>query len=133
MRRILVIEDDEPIAAILERGLGLAGYDVVVETDGKDGQERWAVGGFAAVLLDVMLPGADGLDIAAERRAAGDATPVLLVTARDDERLLRRAQQVGVDAVLVKPFEYRVLLERVADLIARRAEPVAGAADRLDE
>jgi DNA-binding response OmpR family regulator len=90
MKRLLVIEDDEPIADLLERGLRLAGYEVVIETDGQAGLERWTLGGLAAVILDVMLPGANGLDIATERRAAGDRTPVLLLTARDDATRDRR-------------------------------------------
>jgi DNA-binding response OmpR family regulator len=133
MKRLLVIEDDEPIARILDQGLRLAGYDVVIETDGRDGSRRWANGGFAAVILDVMLPGVNGLDIAAERRLQGDRTPILLLTARDDDEVRRRASLVRVDAMMVKPFAYQDLLERVAALSSVRAEPVAGAADRLDE
>jgi DNA-binding response OmpR family regulator len=131
VKRLLVIEDDEPIAAILERGLRLAGYDVVVETDGQLGRERWAQGGLAAVILDVMLPGANGLDIAAERRAAGDRTPVLLLTARDDASVRRQAGLVGVDAMIVKPFVYTELLGRIADL-TRIPEAVPAAPDGLD-
>jgi DNA-binding response OmpR family regulator len=132
VKRLLVIEDDEPIAAILEHGLRLAGYDVVVETDGQLGRERWAQAGLAAVILDVMLPGANGLDIATERRAAGDRTPILLLTARDDASVRRRAAEVGVDAMMVKPFVYRELLDRIAALTVRSVEPVSGPTDGLD-
>jgi DNA-binding response OmpR family regulator len=132
MKRLLVIEDDEPIADLLARGLGLAGYEVVVETDGHAGLERWAQGGLAAVILDVMLPGANGLDIAAERRTAGDRTPILLLTARDDAGVRRQAAELGIDALMVKPFVYRELLDRLASLTRRDVEPVAGTADRLD-
>lgn len=131
--RLLVIEDDEPIAMLLDRGLRLAGYDVVVEMDGAAGRARWLEGGFAAIVLDVMLPGSNGLELCAERRAAGDQTPVLLLTARDDDAVRSQATQAGVSAMLVKPFVYQELLERVADLAARRPEAVARAAHRLDE
>ena len=130
--RLLVIEDDEPIAMLLERGLRLAGYDVLVEMDGPGGRARWLEGGFATIILDVMLPGANGLDLCAERRAAGDRTPVLFLTARDDDAVRRQASQVGVSAMLVKPFVYRELLECLADLVTLRPEAVAGAAHRLD-
>lgn len=133
MKRLLVIEDDEPIALLLERGLRLAGYDVVVKMDGPAGRSSWLEGGFAAVVLDVMLPGANGLELCAERRAAGDRTPVLLLTARDDDVVRSRASQVGTSAMLVKPFVYRELLECLADLVDRRPEAVTGAAYRLDE
>jgi DNA-binding response OmpR family regulator len=133
MKRLLVIEDDEPIADLLERGLRLAGYEVVIETDGQAGLERWTLGGLAAVILDVMLPGANGLDIATERRAAGDRTPVLLLTARDDATIRRQATELGIDAMMVKPFVYRELVTRLADLTRQDVEPVAGPADRLDE
>jgi len=131
--RLLVIEDDEPIAKLLERGLRLAGYDVVVEMDGAGGRARWLEGGYATIILDVMLPGANGLDLCAERRAAGDETPVLLLTARDEDAVRREASQVGASATMAKPFVYRELLDRVADLVAGRPEAVAGASNRLDE
>jgi len=131
MKRLLVIEDDEHIARVLDQGLRLAGYDVVVETDGQEGHVRWAVGGFAAVILDVMLPGANGLDIAAERRRQGDDTPILLLTARDDDTVRQRAPELGIEAMIVKPFAYGDLVARLADLTSR-PEAVARAPDRLD-
>jgi DNA-binding response OmpR family regulator len=132
MKRLLVIEDDEPIADLLARGLRLAGYEVAVETDGQAGLERWAQGGLSAVILDVMLPGANGLDIAAERRMAGDRTPILLLTARDDAGVRRQATELEIDALMVKPFVYRELVARLADLTGRDIEPVPGSTHRLD-
>ena len=133
MARLLVIEDDEPIATILERGLRLAGYDVVVEADGVGGRARWSEGGFAAVVLDVMLPGASGLELCAERRAAGDTTPVLLLTARDDDAIRRQAPEAGASLVMVKPFVYVELVAALRDLVTGRPKAVTGAAHRLDE
>jgi DNA-binding response OmpR family regulator len=130
--RLLIIEDDDPIARLLERGLRLAGYEVVVETDGWGGRARWHQGGYDAVILDVMLPGANGLELCMERRAEGDRTPVLLLTARDDDALRRQAAEAGASALMVKPFVYGELLDRLVELIGGRPEAVAGAADGLD-
>lgn len=108
--RILVIEDDEPVAGVLERGLRLAGYQVAIADDGPAGLARWAEGGWSAVVLDLMLPGMDGIEVCRGRRAEGDVTPVLLLTARDDEVLRRAAVAAGVDRVMTKPFAYAELL-----------------------
>ncbi len=108
--RVLVVEDDRPIASVLERGLAIAGYEVTIAEDGPTGLARWADGGWSAVVLDMMLPGLDGLAVCATRRAAGDRTPVLLLTARDDERLREAASDAGADAFLTKPFAYAELL-----------------------
>jgi two-component system OmpR family response regulator len=116
--RVLVIEDDPPIASVLVRGLALAGYVVDVAEDGPSGLDAWSGGGWSAVVLDVMLPGMDGIAVCAARRAAGDRTPVLLLTARDDDALRDAARACGADAFLTKPFAYADLLatlERISD------------------
>jgi DNA-binding response OmpR family regulator len=117
--RILVVEDDPPIASVLERGLRLAGYVVDVAEDGPSGLARWAGGAWSAVVLDVMLPGMDGVEVCATRRAAGDATPVLLLTARDDDDLREAARAAGVDAFLTKPFVYAELLDSLERITHR--------------
>jgi DNA-binding response OmpR family regulator len=132
MARILVIEDDVPIGGVLERGLRLAGHDVIVEGGGREGWHRWVDGGFDAIILDLMLPGANGLELCAERRRAGDRTPVLLLTARDEEAVRRQARDAGASAVMTKPFVYADLVAWVARAVGERSEPVAGPADRLD-
>jgi two-component system response regulator MprA len=114
--RVLVVEDDPPIASVLERGLELAGYEVEVVLDGPAGLSRWADGGWHVVVLDVMLPGMDGVAMCAARRADGDRTPVLLLTARDDERLRSGAGAAGADAFLTKPYAYADLLATLARL-----------------
>ena len=117
--RILVVEDDAGIARILRRGLSLQGLEVEVAEDGPRGREAWATGGFDLVILDVMLPGVDGIDLCAERRAAGDGTPVLVLTAREDDSIRGRGRAAGADAFLAKPFAYAELLETVGRLIGR--------------
>lgn len=120
---VLVVEDDAPIAGMLERGLALAGYIVEVAPDGPTGFARWSGGGWAAVVLDVMLPGMDGVALCAARRAEGDRTPVVLLTARDDEALRESAARAGVDAFLTKPFAYAELVATLARVTSTRPDP----------
>jgi DNA-binding response OmpR family regulator len=117
---VLVIEDDRPIAIVLERGLTLAGYGVEVAEDGPTGLARWSEGGWSVVLLDMMLPGMDGLAVCAARRAQGDRTPVVLLTARDDEALRDAARAAGADEFLTKPFVYGELLATLERLSGPR-------------
>jgi DNA-binding response OmpR family regulator len=118
-KRVLVVEDDQPIAGVLERGLSLAGYVVEVAEDGPSGLARWADGRWSAVVLDMMLPGLDGIEVCARRRAAGDRTPVLLLTARDAEQLRSSAGAAGADAFLTKPFAYADLLATLERISGR--------------
>jgi DNA-binding response OmpR family regulator len=111
--RILVVDDDPKIARLLQRGLSLKGFEVTVAEDGARGREAWAAGGFDLVLLDVMLPEVDGLSLCAERRVAGDRTPVILLTARDDDELREWAMALEVSDHIVKPFGYADLVARV--------------------
>jgi DNA-binding response OmpR family regulator len=118
--RALVIEDDLRIAALLRRGLALKGIDVTVAEDGARGRAAWQCDGFDVVLLDVMLPEVDGIALCAERRAAGDRTPVIILTARDDEETRARGMAAGATDYLVKPFAYGDLIRRVELLLAAR-------------
>jgi two-component system copper resistance phosphate regulon response regulator CusR len=122
-RRVLVVEDDPGIAGVLRRGLALHGLEVDVALDGTDGRAAWATGTFDLVVLDVMLPGVDGVDLLAERRAAGDLTPVILLTARDDDRVRARGLAVGADAFVVKPFAYTELVGLIDRLGSRSISP----------
>jgi two-component system response regulator QseB len=114
--RVLVVEDDPRIRSIIDRGLRLAGHLPTLAGSLLRGREHWRTGTFDVVLLDVMLPDGDGLDLLAERRAAGDRTPTLLLTAREESELHQRAVSVGADDYLAKPFAYRDLLDRVERL-----------------
>ena len=115
--RVLVIEDDAKIGAILVRGLGLKDIDVTLAEDGLAGREAWATGNFDLVLLDVMLPGIDGISLCAERRAAGDTTPVILLTARGEEDVYRRGLAAGATGYITKPFAYTDLTARVLAIL----------------
>lgn len=115
--RILVIEDDAAIRAMLDRGLRLAGYEPTMAQDLAAGRELWG-DGFDLVLLDVMLPDGNGLELLAERRASGDATPAVLLTAREETQLRERAALAGATAFISKPFAYDELLAVVERLTA---------------
>ena len=116
--RILVVEDDPGVRAVVERGLRLAGHIPTMTVDLAGGRAAWAAGSFDLVLLDVMLPDGDGLALLAERRLAGDQTPTLLLTAREESELHQRAAVAGATDYLAKPFAYAdllILVDRLTD------------------
>lgn len=118
--RILVIEDDQAVAGVLQRGLVLVGYAVAIAEDGPAGLRSWTDGVWSAIVLDVMLPGMDGVAVCAARRAAGDRTPVLLLTAREDESLRQAGLAAGADALMTKPFAYAELLATLRQIVTDR-------------
>jgi len=103
MAQILVVDDEPAVRRALERALRLDKYDVDLAVDGEEALDRLAERPVDAVILDVMMPGVDGLEVCRRMRAAGDRTPVLMLTARDaiDDRVL--GLDVGADDYLVKP------------------------------
>ena len=113
MGRVLVIEDDVAIANLLRRGLGLVGHETTIREDGSAGREAWKSGDFDLVLLDVMLPEVDGITLCTEMRAAGDDTPVILLTARDEHEAEAWREAAGADDYVGKPFDFEELLSRV--------------------
>ena len=122
---ILVIEDEETIAAAVAARLEKEGYDVVVAADGLDGIERFRKETPDLVVLDLMLPGMDGLEVC--RRIQSERyVPVLMLTARNDETDILVGLGVGADDYVTKPFSPRELVARVKTLL-RRVER-AGAA-----
>ena len=119
--RILVVDDDERIAASVRRALTYEGYDVDVAHDGEDALRAARQIGPDLVVLDVMLPGIDGVEVCRKLREAGDVL-VLMLTARDAVPDRVRGLDAGADDYLVKPFAYEELLARVRSLL-RRTEP----------
>jgi DNA-binding response OmpR family regulator len=117
--RILVVEDEEAIASVLKRGLEEAGYVVTVAVDGKLGLELASTRPYHLVILDLMLPGIDGMSICREIREARNSVPILMLTARDavDDRVT--GLEIGADDYLPKPFEFKELLARVHALLRR--------------
>jgi len=117
--RILVVEDDGKMAELLRRGLTGQGHTVDVATDGLKGLEKAQAMSFDVIVLDVMLPGVDGLHVAKRLRASGIRTPILMLTARDSVPDIVRGLDVGADDYLTKPFSFEVLAARLR-VIARR-------------
>jgi len=119
--KILVVDDDERIAASVRRALIYEGYDVEVAHDGEAALEAARRLNPDLVVLDVMLPGIDGVEVCRRLRAAGDVA-VLMLTARDAVSDRVRGLDSGADDYLVKPFAYEELLARVRSLL-RRNDP----------
>jgi len=122
MAHILVVDDEPAVRRALERALRLEKYEVELATDGEEALDRLAEHPADAVILDVMMPGVDGLEVCRRLRAAGDKTPVLMLTARDaiDDRVM--GLDVGADDYLVKPFALRELQARLRALLRRVGE-----------
>jgi DNA-binding response OmpR family regulator len=118
--RILVIEDDSKMAELLGRGLAAEGHRVDIAPDGSSGYQKATTGGpFDAILLDIMLPGADGFALTKRLRSEGLDTPILILTGRDGARDVVRGLDLGADDYLTKPFSFDVLLARLR-VITRR-------------
>lgn len=120
--RVLVIEDEPKVARALEGGLKRAGYEVALARSGEDGFFRASAESFDLVLLDLMLPGRDGVEVLGALRRRAVKTPVLILTARDtvDDRV--QGLDAGADDYLVKPFAFPELLARIRVLL-RRGRP----------
>lgn len=121
--KLLIVEDQPKTGQYLRQGLSEAGFSVELATEGNTGQHLALTGDYALLILDVMLPGRDGWQIVQAVRAAGLATPVLFLTARDavDDRV--QGLELGADDYLVKPFAFAELLARVRTLLRRGAAP----------
>jgi len=118
--RVLLVEDDEMIGHSLREALTRQGWSVDWVKEGVLAQSALADGGYACVLLDLGLPQRDGAEVLRRARAAGETTPVLVLTARDglDDRV--DGLDLGADDYLVKPYELRELLARMRAVIRRR-------------
>jgi two-component system OmpR family response regulator len=119
--RILVVEDDVKIARAVRRGLEQEGYAVDVAHDGERAMDAALARAYDALVLDVMLPGVDGVTVCREMRRRDRWTPVLMLTARDAIADRVRGLDAGADDYLVKPFAFGELLARVRALVRRGA------------
>ena len=117
--RILVVEDEQKVANALREGLEGERYDVVVERTGEDAFFRLTIEAFDLILLDLGLPGRDGLQILSTLREKGVKTPVLVLTARDTLEDRVAGLDSGADDYLVKPFAFAELLARIRALLRR--------------
>jgi DNA-binding response OmpR family regulator len=118
--RVLLVEDDEMIGQSLREALSAQGWSVDWVKDGQLAESAWADGDYACVLLDLGLPRRDGVEVLRQARSRGDATPVLVLTARDgvDDRV--NGLDLGADDYLLKPYQLRELLARMRAVIRRR-------------
>ena len=121
MAHILVVEDEHHLAEGLRFNLEADSHDVTVVGDGETALRRLTErpGHFDAVILDIMLPGRDGFDVAGELRRSGDFVPILMLTARGRADDILRGFESGADDYLPKPFDLQILLARVRGLLRR--------------
>jgi DNA-binding response OmpR family regulator len=126
--RALVVEDELPVRELLRLHLELAGFDVEESADGRDALRRVRESAFNLVILDVMLPGLDGVSLCRAIRAGGPnaSAPILMLTARDTESDKVLGLESGADDYLTKPFGIRELLARVGAITRRHARNVEG-------
>ncbi|SHL34334.1 two-component system, OmpR family, response regulator MtrA [Pseudonocardia thermophila] len=117
----LVVEDEPQMADIVEYILQTDGLDVRLARDGAQGWEQWSAGGIGLVVLDIELPGPNGLELCTRIRAAS-SVPILVLTARTDTQSVIAGLEAGADDYVTKPFHPRVLSLRVQALL-RRAQP----------
>jgi len=117
--KLLLVEDDVKVASAVARGLRAEGFAVEVSHDGDDGLWRATEGSYDLIVLDLMLPGANGFRICADLRQQGDWTPILMLTAKDGELDEAEALETGADDYLTKPFSFPVLVARIRALLRR--------------
>ena len=133
---MLVVEDERPIRELLRLHLSLAAFDVIELGDGKEALDRTRTDAFQLILLDLMLPGLDGVTLCRAIRSGGpnQATPILMLTALDTEADKVLGLESGADDYLTKPFGVRELLARVGALMRRTRlveEPADAGAPRI--
>jgi two-component system OmpR family response regulator len=117
--RVLLVEDETDLAEAVATGLRAEGFEVDVSNDGLDGLWRAQEHDYAAILLDIMLPGMNGYRICAALREHGNDTPILMLTAKSGDHDLAEALDTGADDYLSKPFSFVVLIARLRALLRR--------------
>jgi two-component system, OmpR family, response regulator len=131
--KLLLVEDDAKIAAAVRRGLEAEGFSVEVAADGDDGLWKATEHAYDLIVLDILLPGRNGFRLCADLRAAGDWTPILMLTAKDGKLDEAEGLDTGADDYLTKPFSFEVLVARIRALLRRTGgrDPVPVAVDDL--
>jgi two-component system response regulator MprA len=124
--QILVVDDDRAVREALERALGLEGYDVELAADGGEALASVERHEPDAIVLDVLMPGVDGLEVCRALRKAQSRIPILMLTVRDDLDDRIEGLDAGADDYLGKPFELEELLARVRALLRRTAPGTSG-------
>jgi two-component system OmpR family response regulator len=130
--KVLLIEDEEPFGQALNQGLSEEGFEVEWATDGATGVSLAEAHRFDVIVLDLLLPRMNGFKVCERLRAAGDWTPILVLTAKQGEWDETEALETGADDYLTKPFSFPVLVARLRVLLRRRDRenpPVLAAGD----
>lgn len=122
MQRILVIDDDPAVTSLLKRGLSYEGFAVETAASGEAGLARARHYAPDLIILDIMMPGLDGLEVLQRVRAADAKLPVLFLTAKDAPMDQVQGLEAGADDYVVKPFTFEVLLARVKALLRRQSD-----------
>ncbi len=130
--RILVVDDDQRLRELLRRYLDEQGFTVLVAENGATMNKLWTRERFDLLVLDLMLPGEDGLTICRRLRGAGDNTPIIMLTAKGEEVDRIIGLEMGADDYLPKPFNPRELLARINAVMRRRGTPEAPGAPAGD-
>ncbi len=117
--RILVVEDEKKVASFIKRGLEQESYAVDIVHDGVEGEHYARVNDYDSIILDIMLPKKNGLDVLKDLREAGVDTPVILLTARDSVEDRVKGLNLGADDYLVKPFAFEELIARLNVMMRR--------------
>jgi two-component system, OmpR family, response regulator len=117
--KLLLVDDDAALRNALRRGLTAEGFAVEIAENGPDGLWRGREGAYDLILLDIMLPGANGYRVCADLRRSGVRTPILMLTAKDGDLDEAEALDTGADDYLRKPFSFPVLVARIHALLRR--------------
>lgn len=117
--KILVVDDEKRIAESIKQGLEMNGYAVDVEHDGEDGYNAARADEYDAIVLDVMMPAMNGYEVAKKLREDGNKTPILMLTAKDQNKDVVSGLDSGADDYLAKPFSFEVLNARIRALLRR--------------
>lgn len=122
MKKILLIEDESNVVSLLKRGLEEEGYDISVAMDGTSGYEMGSKHNFDLMIVDIMLPGMNGIDICRKLRQQKISSPILMLTALGSTENIVAGLDNGADDYLVKPFNLKELLARIRTLLRRKQE-----------
>lgn len=122
MKKILLVEDEAHVVSFIKKGLSEEGYEVTVAFDGSMGLQLFLSNKFDLAILDIMLPGMNGLELCREMRKTDTAIPILFLTALGTSENIVLGLETGADDYLIKPFKFIELLARVRTLL-RRVEP----------
>jgi DNA-binding response OmpR family regulator len=120
--RILIVEDEKKMAAVLKKGLEAENHRVTLAFDGRTGLELGSTD-FDVIVLDLMLPLIDGFEVARRLRKNGNQTPILMLTARDAVPDIVKGLDLGADDYLTKPFSFEVFLARLRSVARRGSSP----------